>query len=85
MLVLAKLCFTFFPTLAQITRIESDEFSEGKSIPQCELMIQWKREGETPVRLQYKLILSGASAPYNSLQLVLDPTEGSVHNSVHDS
>lgn len=54
-----------------------DEFREGRWIPQCELMMEWKKKDDTPVRLQYKIKLNGARAPKNYLQLVLDPTEGS--------
>ena len=56
-----------------------DQFREGQWIPECELMMEWKKKDDTPVRLQYKVKLNGARAPKNYFQLVLDPTEGSRH------
>ena len=54
-------------------------FKEGQSIPQCQLMMEWKRKGEVPTRLVYKVVLKGTSTPNdNYLLLVLDPAEGNV-------
>lgn len=57
--------------------MEADEFKKGQSIPDCELMIEWEKKDDTPMRLKYKVVLNGASAPKNFLRLVLDPAEGS--------
>ena len=57
--------------------MEADEFKKGQSIPDCELMMEWEKKDDTPVRLKYKVVLKGASAPKNFLLLVLDPAEGS--------
>ena len=38
--------------------------------------MEWKGDCETPVRLQYKIILNGARGHNNYLRLVLDPAEG---------
>ena len=57
--------------------MEADEFKKGQSIPDCELMMEWEKKDDTPVRLKYKVVLNGASAPKNFLLLVLDPAEGS--------
>ena len=70
------MCCTLYTILVQITKRKVDKFKEGQSIPQCQLMMEWKREGETPERLVYKIILNGARAPNNYLHLVLDPAEG---------
>ena len=50
---------------------------EGQSIPQCQLMMEWKRKDEVPTRLVYKVVLNG-TRPSNDdfLLLVLDPAEG---------
>lgn len=40
-------------------------------------MMEWEKKGDSPVRLKYKVVLNGASAPKNYLHLVLDPAEGS--------
>ena len=54
-------------------------FKEGQSIPQCQLMMEWKRKGEVPTRLVYKVVLKGTSASNdNYLLLVLDPAEGNI-------
>ena len=60
-----------------------DEFREGQWIPQCELMIEWRRKDDMPVRLQYKVKLNGARAPKNYFQLVLDPAEGGHSGCIH--
>ena len=61
--------------------MEADEFKKGQSIPDCELMMEWMRKNDPPVRLTYKIVLNGASAPRNYLFLVLDPAaEGKKHN-----
>ena len=39
-------------------------------------MIEWEKD-DAPVRLKYKLVLNGASAPKNFLRFVLNPKEGS--------
>jgi len=39
--------------------------------------MEWEKKDDTPVRLKYKIVLNGASAPKNFLLLVLDPAEGS--------
>ena len=39
-------------------------------------MMEWEKKDDSPVRLKYKLVLNGASAPKNYLHLVLDPAEG---------
>ena len=57
--------------------MEADEFKKGQSIPDCELMMEWEKKDDTPMRLKYKVVLNGASAPKNFLLLVLDPAEGS--------
>ena len=56
-------------------------FQKGQSIPQRQLMMEWKGEG-TPVRLVYKIVLK-ETRPSNDnfLFLVLDPAEG-IHNSI---
>ena len=55
-------------------------FQKGQSIPQCQLMIEWKREG-TPVRLVYKIVLKETRpSNENFLFLVLDPAEGIRNN-----
>ena len=40
-------------------------------------MMEWEKKDDAPVRLKYKVVLNGASAPKNYLHLVLDPAEGS--------
>ena len=50
--------------------------STAQWIPECELMMEWKKKDDMPVRLQYKVKLNGARASKNYFQLVLDPTEG---------
>ena len=62
--------------LLQITRRKADEFTEGKSIPQCQVMLKWNGKGETPKRLVFKVVMRGASPPNNYFHLVLDPAEG---------
>ena len=37
-------------------------------------MVEWMRKDDPPVRLTYKMVLNGASAPRNYLFLVLDTT-----------
>ena len=39
--------------------------------------MEWEKKDDTPVRMKYKVVLNGASAPKNFLRLVLDPAEGS--------
>ena len=39
--------------------------------------MEWEKKNDTPVRMKYKVVLKGASAPKNFLRLVLDPAEGS--------
>ena len=67
-------------TLLQIAERDANKFKEGKWIPQCELMMKWKRDNEEPGRLEYKVILNGAREDKNYLHLVLDPREGSPHD-----
>ena len=56
-------------------------FEKGQSIPQCQLMMEWKGEG-IPVRLVYKIVLKGTRPSNdNFLLLVLDPAEG-IHNNI---
>ena len=57
---------------------------EGQSIPQCQLMMEWKRKGEVPTRLVYKVVLNG-TRPSNDdfLLLVLDPAEGTIIITTH--
>ena len=61
--------------LLQITRRKADEFTEGKSIPQCQVMLEWNGKGETPKRLVFKVVMRGATPPNNYFRLVLDPAE----------
>ena len=43
-------------------------------------MMEWEKKDDSPVRLKYKVVLNGASAPKNFLRLVLDPAEGNTTN-----
>ena len=42
--------------------MEADEFKKGQSIPDCELMMEWMRKDDKPVRLKYKVVLNGDGA-----------------------
>ena len=70
-------------TLLQIAERDANKFKEGKWIPQCELMMKWKRDNEEPGRLEYRVFLNGAREHQNYLLLVLDPREGSPHDELH--
>ena len=62
----------------QISRKDADQFQPGQWIPECQLIVQWKREDQRPVQLMHKVDLIGAKAPYNFFYLALNPAwEGS--------
>ena len=58
----------------QITREDVDQFKEGQWIPECQLVVQWEKENQRPVQLRHKVVLTGAKAPYNYINLILNPT-----------
>ena len=60
-------------TLTQITRKDADQFEPGQWIPECQLIVQWEREDQKPVRLRHKVDLIGAKAPCNFFYLTLNP------------
>ena len=57
----------------QITKKDVDQFKKGRWIPECQLVVQWEREDQRPVRLRKKVDLTGAKAPYNFINLILNP------------
>lgn len=63
-------------TWPQISKKDADCFVPGQWIPECELVVEW-REQKQPTRLWHEVFLTGAKAPGNYFNLVLDPTEGS--------
>ena len=60
-------------TISQISRKDADEFESGQWIPECQLIVQWEREDQRPVRLMHKVDLNGAKTPYKFIHLILDP------------
>ena len=66
--------------LSQISRKDADQFEPGQWIPECQLIVQWEREDQRPVRLWHKVDLIGAKAPYNFFYLTLNPAleEGTI-------
>ena len=73
MLVIPLACMHTWP---QISKKDADCFVPGQWIPECELVVEW-REQKQPTRLWHEVFLTGAKAPGNYFNLVLDPTEGS--------
>ena len=65
---------TFDSPTHQITKKDVDQFKKGRWIPECRLVVQWEREDQRPVRLRQKVDLTGAKAPYNFINLILNPT-----------
>ena len=57
----------------QIFREHVDQFKKGRVIPECQLVVQWERDDQTPVRLRHKVILNGAKPPFNFIHLILNP------------
>ena len=57
----------------QISRKDVDQFEPGQWIPECQLVVEWEREGQKPVRLRHKVDLIGAKKPYNFILLTLNP------------
>ena len=57
----------------------SSWYEPGQWIPECQLIVQWTREDQKPVQLMHKVDLIGAKAPYNFIQLTLNPViEGTI-------
>ena len=69
--------------LPQISRKDVDQFEPGQWIPECQLIVQWERENQKPVRLRQKVNLVGAKGPYDFIYLTLNPVmeqrKGSSH------
>ena len=63
--------------------MDVDHFKPGNenTFPdECELMVMWEKEHQTPVKLIHQVKLIGARAPHNFFNLYLDPDwEGIVH------
>ena len=57
----------------QISRKDVDQFEPGQWIPECQLVVEWEREGQRPVRLRHKVDLIGAKKPFNFILLTLNP------------
>ena len=61
----------------QIYKKDVDDFVPGQGIPpKCELLVEWDptSANKRPVRLRHKINLIGASKPFNSFNLSLNPT-----------
>jgi len=59
-------------------RMHADQLEPGRWIPECQLIVQWMREDQSPVHLMHKVHLIGAKVPYNFFHLTLNPAwEGS--------
>ena len=63
--------------IPQISRKNADQFEPGRRIPECQLIVEWEKEDQRPVRLRHKVDLIGAEKPYNFMYLTLNP--GSIH------
>jgi len=61
-------------TLTQISRKDADQFEPGQWIPECQLIVEWEKEDQRPVRLRHKVDLIGAKAPRDFFHLILNPT-----------
>ena len=57
----------------QITREDVDQYKKGRWIPECQLVVQWEKEDQKPVRLRQKVDLTGAKAPHTFIHLILNP------------
>ena len=57
----------------QITREDVDLFKKGRVIPECQLVVQWEKEDQKPVRLRQKVDLTGAKAPHTYIYLIVNP------------
>ena len=57
----------------QISRKDVDQFEPGQWIPECQLVVEWEREDQRPVRLRHKVDLIGAKRPFNFILLTLNP------------
>ena len=62
-------------TLPQISRKDADQFEPGQWIPECQLIVEWEKEDQRPVRLRHKVDLIGAKAPCNFFHLTLNPSK----------
>ena len=59
--------------MSQISRSDVDQCEPGQWIPECQLIVQWEKDDQKPVRLRHKVELIGAAAPYNFIHLILNP------------
>lgn len=59
--------------IPQIFRKNADQFEPGQLIPECQLIVEWEKEDQRPVRLRHRVDLIGAKPPYNFIHLTLDP------------
>ena len=57
----------------QITKENVDQFKKGRVIPECQLVVQWEKENQRPVRLRKKVNLTGAKAPQTFIHLIVNP------------
>ena len=57
----------------QISREDVDQFLPGRVMPECQLVVQWERDGQRPVRLRQKVDLTGARAPHTFIYLIVNP------------
>jgi len=59
--------------------MDVDQFKPGQWIPECKLVVQWERKDQKPAQLRQRVVLIGATAPHNFINLILNPgTEGSL-------
>ena len=68
-------------TIFQISRKDADEFEPGRWIPECQLIVQWEREDQRPVRLRHKVDLIGAK---DFIHLILDPGSSNAYMFMKD-
>ena len=52
--------------------LQEDGFKKGQHIPECQLIVQWERKDQKPLRHRVNLI--GAKAPNNFIYLIVDPS-----------
>ena len=60
--------------MSQISRSDVDQCEPGRWIPECQLIVQWEKEDQKPVRLRHQVELIGAKAPYDFIYIFLNPS-----------
>ena len=62
-----------FIPLLQISKKDADDFRLGQWIPECELIVEWQKSDQCPVRLRHHVPLIGAKGPRNFFNIAIDP------------